>query len=331
MKNLEFLICPYDGFKLRTSSPSYIKFLRENASAFYLVGKTRLNSKNDSIDNINDGSKDNLEYPIEGEFKGFKITIQKNKNDVIYVDIEGSFHKFSQEGKNYKHFYWRDFTKAYAEIVEQLSLDPEMVKVVNLEVGINLYIPDWWVTTPQKIAANILYLNPRKKASKKNILEFKEFGYSWCSMHDQYWIKIYDKSIQNLLQNERIIRLEKRHIKSHPLQKHGLFRMCDLLNYEVVESLTRDLVKTLNKLIIYQIELNHLITLSEDDKTFLLQYAKPEAWQEAHKDRNLFRSVKRKYLNLVKRHCRYNLKSEMIKELELLIKSQYSMLVKFPI
>jgi hypothetical protein len=327
MKSVDFLICPYDGFKLRSSSPSYIDFLLKNGGKFHLIERSKLSDQND---NEQDQGYNNP-YPIRGEYEGFKITISEARDKSIVVDIEGSFHKFHEGGKNYKHFYWKDFKNAYEKIVELFSLDPETVKVVNLEVGINLYIPDWWHTTPQKIAANILYLNPRKKASKKNIIEFKEFGYSWCSMHNQYWIKIYDKSAQNLLLNERIIRLEKRHIKSNPLQRHGIFRMSDLLSYQVLESLSNDLVKTLKKLIIYQIELNHLATLNEDDKTFLLQYAKPEAWQEAHKDRNLFRSVKRKYLKLVKNHCKYNLKDEMIKELNHLIKSQYSMLAEFPI
>jgi hypothetical protein len=326
MQNRRVLLCPYDGFKLRSNSPSYIHFMLKNAGKFNLMGRKQLSDQND---NEQDKGSSNLLFPIKGEYEGFKITISETRDNLVVVDIEGSFHKFHQGGKNYKHFYWEDFQEAYRAIIKLFNLDPETVKVVNLEVGLNLYIPEAWHTTPQKIACNILYLNPRKKSSKKDTKEYEDFGFSWCSKHDQYWIKIYDKSVQNFLIQEKIIRLEKRHIKSHPLEKHGIFRMSDLLNYEVVESLSNNLVKTLNKLIIYQIELSHLSGINEDDKSFLLQYCKPEAWQEAHKCRNLFRSVKPRYLKLVKNHCNYDLKNEIIKEMKSLIKSQYSMLAEF--
>jgi hypothetical protein len=201
------------------------------------------------------------------------------------------------------------------------ELDPKDVTVVNLEIGVNIYTQLHWLAKAKDICSNILFFNPPTKRSARDVKEYKDFGFSWCAIHEQYWLKIYDKLPKSHEKIDDIIRLEKKHKKSKSLKKLGVMNLESLLDQQVLLNLNNDLMKTLEKLIIYQKELDYCEGLPEDTKSFLLHYRKAEAWAAAYlEDKNaLFKKVKMEYNSIVKRYCSFNLKEELLKEAKRLL------------
>ena len=308
-----FLLCPFDGFKLRIYSTSYIDYMLCNAGKYNLVGLKPLYAEDDT-DYPTGKYSDKVFDPILGKYKGFSIKIGTTCKGRA-VEIQGSFHKFFYKGENYQPFYWEDFIEVYKQLIQMFALDPKDVNVVNLEVGVNVYTLPQWLATAKDICSIILYFNPPSKRSARDVKEYKGFGFSWCAMHEQFWLKIYDKLPILGEKTRDIIRLEKKHKKRGPLKKLGVTNLESLLDQAVLVKLNKNLIKTLGKLIIYQGELDDCESLPEEVKTFLLHYRKAEAWTAVYRaDKALFKKVKLKYYSILKRYTSFNLKEELLKE-----------------
>lgn len=300
MKN-HFLLCPYDGFKVRIYSQSYIDFIFLTPSKYSLAGVSSL-------------STGNLVGSIKGEYEGFSIKVQPHGKRK-HVEIAGSFHKFFYKGENYKPFYWELFLAVFDQFKDLFALDASVVEVVNLEIGINVDTRSSWFATAKDICSNILYFNPPSKRSARDIKEYKNYGFSWCAMHEQFWLKIYDKLPKFSKKLKDILRLEKKHKKSGPLKKLGVINLQSLLDQQVLLNLNNDLIKSLEKLIIFQKELDYCKGLPDDVKTFLLHYRKAEAWASLYlADKTMFKTVKKEYHTVLKKHCSFNLKEVLLNE-----------------
>lgn len=336
MKKKQLLLCPYDGFKLRIYSKSYLDFMLLNAAKYNLVGTIAIacldedkkldeakeldqDKKFDQDQELNQ-DKEKVMYPITGEYKGFSIKIAPTRLGLA-VEIAGSFHKYFYVKENYQPFYWKDFIDVYNQFINFFALDPDVVSVVNLEVGINVPTLAYWLATARKICHNILFFNPPSPCCGKDIKQYKKFGFGWCTLHDEYWIKIYDKLPKFSEKVDDIIRLEKKHKKSKPLKKLGVHTLADLLKEEVHVTLIDNLLKSLNKLIIYQGELERCDGLTEADKDFLLKYKKDEAWDIAYSEdkKRLFKEVKKTYNQLIQKYCFFDLKVLLLNEAKRLL------------
>ena len=288
-----------------------------NAAKYNLVGRIAIGCLDEDKE---DEDNEKVLYPITGEYQGFNIKIAPTRLGLA-VEIEGSFHKYFYGQENYKPFYWKDFIDVYNQFIHFFALDPDTVSVVNLEVGVNVPTLAYWLANARKICYKILFFNPPSPRSEKDRIEYRNFGIGWCTMHDEYWIKIYDKLPKFSIKVDDIIRLEKKHKKSKPLKKLGVHTLADLLKEEVHMSLIDNLMNSLNKLIIYQDELEHCSGLTEADNKFLLKYKAAEEWDIVYKEdkKGLFKEVKNTYNQLIKKHCSFNLKTLLLNEAKRLL------------
>jgi hypothetical protein len=330
-----YLLCPYDGFKFRIYSEKYVKYIEANREKYRLTKKEKLYKHDDpdygkltKIASRTDDKPHGLDETYEqldGAFNGFTIKTRKHKRLGYYAQIEGSFHKYFYNGQNYQPFYWKDFLSVYAEFIEMFGLEPFDVRVVNLEVGINVKTLVYWDVTARKICRRILFFNPPRLTRGMNEKQYKYNGMGWISEHDNYWLKVYDKIPKyGVKKVEDLLRLEKRYIKSGPLKKLGVVSLSDLLKQEVVESLIADLFKTLDKLVIKQPEIIEAAGLSNYDNKFLLDYYCPENWDEGYqRNPKAFTSkIKNRYRKLISDHCSIDLKKEILNEAKFLLEQK---------
>jgi hypothetical protein len=119
-----FILCPYDGFKLRIYSSSYIDCVLRNAVKYSLVGSKPLYAE-DNRDPETGRSINQVFDPIVGKYQGFSITIGPTRNGRT-VEIEGSFHKFFYKGENYSHFIGDLLLRCLTGFYKCLNSTPRM-------------------------------------------------------------------------------------------------------------------------------------------------------------------------------------------------------------
>lgn len=148
------------------------------------------------------------------KFKNMIITITKNR-----ATLNGSIHKYYNilEGygeQNYNDFSYCDYRYAINHLQNSFNIDYNNTYITNLEFGLNIHIDQ----DPQELIDNYILMYDNKLPNrndkfngKGDYLEFKKTDYS---------LKIYNKSKQNKLKSENILRVElkitgSRYLKSH--------------------------------------------------------------------------------------------------------------------
>lgn len=183
-----------------------------------------------------------------------------------YLIIKGSLHKSHHNGTNYRQFPFEQLQDRIKYMCKALCLDPNQVRIANLEIGVN-------INTPFEVFPFL----------QKNIINYKGYRFSdyqkdkenaclgiWCDKLSQYKIKIYDKAHQNFLINN-LMRFELRYIKMQPVNKLGIKFLSDLQVLQKVERLQDKLLKAWNNLLIYDIKQQN-IPISH--ATFIGQHTK---------------------------------------------------------
>lgn len=289
-------ICPFDGFKICIyENQSYIDKLLADKDNFDWSGVSDCN------DNV-------FEYPKIGYYKLFhkklSITIHLT-NKGRTVTISSSFHKlFNKEGHNAEQFYWSDFLIVHSLIQELLSL-PVDSYLVNLEVGLNIQLPIEWNVTATEIVQLFLFISKKTKTNMKSTIEYPGEGYSIHRNTSDFNYKIYDKGMQYGL-GALILRYEKKFIKSRPLNIFGYLRYSDLLNLMPLKNISKNLLKSWKKFIIYDDKIQKSPTLVNTDKDFLLKILRTGYFESTKLTKEEFEFSKNKYLTLLNKHSNKN-------------------------
>lgn len=286
-------ICPYDGFKLRIyNNAEYVNFLLDNNDKFHFIERKFVGG-------------DIIDYPKSGDFKGLSIKIHET-NKGPAVTISGSFHKwFSEDGTNVQQFYWSDFVKVHDKIKEELQIPSEAV-IINLEIGLNIEIPEHWGITASEILRSFYFIKTRSNRCVKSIKEYSGGGYSIHKNSEDYNYKIYDKGMQHA-ENRFLMRYEKKFIKSRPLSKLKIVQYSDLLNQEAFTNIKRNLLLSWEDFIIYDEIIDKSITLTQDDQSFLLKIKRRDYFENSLLQTQDFKSDKLRYLNLMEVHAKRNI------------------------
>lgn len=237
-----------------------------------------------------------LDFPLsisgknDGEILNHKRTAV-NKNLVFtitpdqIVKLSGSFHKYKNNGvHNYDDFFFSDLKKVISELVQKFGINPNIVKLNNLEYGVNLRV----TFDPNLFIKGLISY----KGSRFNITERQ----SQCSaevMKERYYLKIYNKGLQYGI-GKNILRYEIKVIKSEHLKQFNIACLADLLNKENLKLLGQCLVASFDSILYWDDTIN-MDTLTQKERDKLLNGQSPFYWE------NLLQNHRRAYFNKVKK------------------------------
>lgn len=169
----------------------------------------------------------------------YKSLIFEDKGTVI--EVRGSIHKMSNDGKhNYDQFGLSRIHVALYELADQLSIVTNHAELKNIEFRVNLLI-DY---EPRQFINSVIFHKGKKFTYRKE----RKWEYRECS-HCQYYIKIYDKGLQNNLK-KYILRIELKYIKMEKIHDLGIKYISDLLSNAKLEKLKSELLSVFDEILI---------------------------------------------------------------------------------
>jgi hypothetical protein len=296
--NSDNRICGYDGFKLFIPGEDVIEYLIKNSEKFHLHGRY----------SVHDERK--YELPLQGYYgdAGYKLRLQATmiRGLGAGVEVTGSFHKFYNDGNNDNVFYWTEFKSCLDLLHNLLPFEASRVYIVNLEIGLNLCIPKRWNVTAKQIIRNVVTY--KGKYTNRMDIDHRDEGYFLQYAMTEYFLKMYDKSMQYQHEEGSILRFEIKVKKSSYLKDRGISLLSDLLDYNNQLILFEELIKLSEHVVIYQDELNDEI-LFPDLNEYCRQYNRPSAWEDLHNENvHRYKYVKKEFEKITSERCIINYK-----------------------
>lgn len=229
-------------------------------------------------------------------YKGLEFRIYDNG----LVIIMGSLHKYWNNGEhNYNDFDLKDVKTVLMDFTGTFKINPKDTIINQLEVGLNI-IPPYRIT---KILQNI-FLHKTTPLVRGYT---KTEGNYYQAEHQQYWIKIYDKSLQyknHFNIDSELLRFEIKY-KREKIKKLGIHSVEDLL-ITPFEIFNNELIKEFNSLLIYDFTIKH--------KTIkLMNYSNPNYWINyiINKQQSTFYKHKNMLKDLIENHSQ-NIKEQLL-------------------
>ena len=182
-------------------------------------------------------------------YQDITFEILKNKKDHIYVNLFGSLHKYSNEGKhNYNDFSFDSLIDTIIDLYRKFKINPHFVPINNIEFAVNINTS---FNPKSYIQRNII----NYKGKQASIKPFHGKGYLKEFITNRYIIKVYDKGLQ-FKKKKNIFRFEVKVLKMEYLKSVGIKNLSDLLNAEKLNNLGSLLIETFDNLLIYDSSIN---------------------------------------------------------------------------
>ena len=218
-----------------------------------------------------------------GNFETYLITVKEIQRDftdgrktfTYYLILDGSLHKNQFAGSNYISFTWSQLQKQITHLESSLSLTSEMVKLLNLEIGVNITLPFPVFTFLQKNLISFKGNTFNRYNPDKNGVCL-----GFVCMLSQYSVKIYDKSKQfNLTEN--VLRFELRFVKMQKLNLQGIKTLSDLKDIEKVKPLLNLLLGACENVLMFDSSINlNDPGLKHREKEILKTGCNPKYWEQ---------------------------------------------------
>ena len=229
---------------------------------------------------------------ITAKYLKMKFTVREKNSQ-----IEGSIHYYKNNGKhNYDDFSCSDAIKTIDGFCNDFEIDPYRTQVNNLEVGVNVILP-----FPVKLVLD--NLNSYKGDCFKPEIE-DGMRYYQCKKK-QFYIKIYDKGLQNNLPYN-LLRFEIKVIRKQYFKKYEIpiYWLSDLMNPEIYPPLAELLTATFKDILFNdnRIDKNDL---NDAERIVYAEGSNPKTWEgkskteQEKKKRQRFRAG---FINLLKTH-----------------------------
>ena len=160
-------------------------------------------------------SKKNGTYIKRAAYKGLKLTIKTRNNLRPMFCIEGSLHRFHNDGGlNYDDFTFSSLQESINKLTDILKINAKDLKIDGLEYGVNIIPP---VETINILNGLLSHKNmPFNKSS------YPQSQFYYCE-HDARFIKAYNKALQasqnNINVETEIFRFENRYRQMREVQK----------------------------------------------------------------------------------------------------------------
>ena len=256
-----------------------------------------------------------------GEVKTKEIAHYHFCNITIYdngtVIFKGSIHKFWNSlnqclAPNYKTdnyvgfngnlFNYQNLQDTIKHLVELFDCKPQQMIIRNVEFGINAEID----FNPNKFLKGLLFHNgtPFESQFNRNYYEV---------MHQQYKIKIYNKSYQYQM-NNNVLRFELKYFKMLEIHKLGVFTLNDLTGINFIKIFNL-LLKRFDEIVYFDKTIIEN-TLSKNEKTMFKNYSNLSYWIDDLKPNHRHRHKKRLKELIEKKSMNLHLKikNELIKK-----------------
>jgi len=269
---------------------------------------------------LNFGTSVNIETgeilgkPQTAKYKGISFFIKKNKrtNEYQYINLEGSIHKYWNNGEhNYNDFNFNNLGSVINELSEKFNLDPSITRLNNIEFGVNLKTP----FNPDVFLKSII----NHKGKQFSIIRQKNKHFRECE-HTRYYFKIYNKGLQ--FNKNSILRVEVKITRMEQLKKVGIVYLSDLLDYNKYLLLGAELRTYYNDLLIFDSRVS-FENIKLREHIILTEGVNPEYWENLkksnpdnyYKKRLRFIELSEKYGATKIKSDVYNLLDKKIKEL----------------
>jgi hypothetical protein len=221
----------YDGLNILINDENFVKRLRDNDLLSFLK-KSEYPAKNGRMVDL-----------VYFTYKGLTFKITDNNQ----VSINGSIHKYWNDGvQNFNDFYYSDYKNAITTLCNEFGNEFLTGKIQNLEYGFNLISP----FSPSKFSENtILYFANGIHFKSPITDDNKGFDRGIQFILAEYKLKIYDKGNQ-YHETDNILRVEVKTISMREFRKFGIHTIADTFKIDVITSLTGDLLKKFDNLLI---------------------------------------------------------------------------------
>lgn len=226
-----------------------------------------------------------------GGFETYQVTVREtiitkmngNKIVTFFLIIDGSFHKNHFEGANYLPFSWDSLQAQINYLEAGLKLNPDLMQLVNLEIGVNIITPFDVFTFLQRNLIAFKGHSFNKYNPDRNGLCL---GFV-CPL-SQYSVKAYDKSIQFNLP-DYLMRFELRFKKMQILKARGIKCLTDLKNFYKVNSLLDLLLGAWDSILLFDSSIDlESLKLKRLDSELLREGRRPGFWLDL-KEKNIRR------------------------------------------
>lgn len=244
------------------------------------------------------------------DYNNLKFILIENKDAKTTLLIEGSLHKYYNDGKhNYDDFTYDKLQFALNNFSDQFQIELTDCILQNIEFGVNI------VSLIQALLFQQGLISHRNTPFKRISLENADY---YQVVHpDNFFIKIYDKAKQYRAKGypipNEILRYELKYVKMEsviePLKEKGLIykkflTLNDLLNMDILNALGEMLISKLDEVLFY----DHTIFLENPDniqKLNIANWQNPVYWEnldrrKKHKETQKLNDLTDKYSDHIK-------------------------------
>lgn len=229
-------------------------------------------------------------YTRISNYKNLKFTLKENSHGQYILIIEGSLHKYFNNGvHNYNDFTFENLYSILSDLERKFGLNLSNCTLHNLEFGLNISPP----IASKKILKGLL---SHRNCPFKNIsMDHAEF---YQVQHNHYFIKVYDKAKQYRRRfdlEKDILRYELKYVKMEYIIRllkgknlvHGdSLTLNDLRNLEVLNVLGDHLLKIWNEILIYDYTIERK-KLGKHLKKKIVQWQNIHFWEDLPKQQKL--------------------------------------------
>lgn len=215
--------------------------------------------------------------------------------------MHGSFHKYAQDGENWGEYKYTQFLVGVAEVCKTFDLDPNTLRLLQLEVGANVTPP---IRTKDALKAIVCH-REGKAFSPMRSWNGQSLGLELYREH--YAIKCYDKGYQFGLPFD-VLRFEVKFRKALPLNSLGIYTLNDLLNVNAWQKLQDRVMVIYDELAIADPFID-LTKLTISQRTFVTIATAPRFWSDRKRNQRL--KDRGRYADIVENFASRNLKDEL--------------------
>lgn len=213
---------------------------------------------------FNKSTSEILEFPLIAKWENWDIKVFSHS----FLEIRGSFHKFWNNGTNENDFCFNKAQETINYLCAKLLLDPNLVKVCNLEFGVNVCpaFPAKEIIEQVVCYGNSRSLRPYEGKKGFHYIEYK---------NRESYIKLYDKGAQYNVGN--IIRFEIKAMTNRYLNFASIHTLNDLTRIQTMQTLGMKINQVLEKLI-FKDDTIDIKALSKHDRNNYLLMKDPNEW-----------------------------------------------------
>jgi len=230
-------------------------------------------------------------------YHGLKFIVYENVTGEFTLCIEGSIHKFYNNGiHNFNDFTYSNTVEVIDRLASLFKLNLDSCRINHIEIGVNIMPP---AKTETVLKGSLSHRNKRFKSISYDDAEYFQV------MHDNFIIKVYDKAKQyrakdHIIPNE-ILRVELKYrkmedlinlLKSKGIIDRDYIVLSDLRNIDALNAFGELLVKKWNEILFYDYSIS---------KTNLSKYQqrKLDVWQNINQWEDFKKQKRLKQKNLL--------------------------------